>query len=50
MYKKILHGYRQFMLKDVWSIPLMNETLFLLFVKVANKINIMIRISFIKKI
>jgi len=30
MYKKILHGYRQFMLKDVWSIPLMNETLFLL--------------------
>jgi len=27
--KKILHGYRQFMLKNIWLISLMDETLFL---------------------
>jgi len=27
--KKILHGYRQFMLKNIWLISLMNETPFL---------------------
>jgi hypothetical protein len=30
MYKRMLHGYRQFMLRNVWLISLMDVTLFLL--------------------
>jgi len=38
MYKRMLHGYRQFMLRNVWLISLMDVTLFFINKKLCQKV------------